>query len=278
MAWVDGRYYRKRWVNGTCISEPFGSGLLAELAAQLDEQERTRRKAERELYRRMVKADKALQNAVGDVSRATDNVLALVMIVDGYRLYKRQWRKDPMAEPITVKVSTEEDFGMTIHELQAMLERIDFGKPSRADREALSKCLAAVPSLAAALGDQSLHAAKAMIEKSTTQETVRQAAGRHMLNLRAQFGYDEGTAIEKTLIWHIVTCWHRLTYCEQQYTLNAMGNHDRNSGAYWDKRLSAAQRRYLRAVESLAKVRKLMRPDSPVMAVLMQQNVANVAT
>jgi len=55
--------------------------------------------------------------------------------------------------------------------------------------------------------------------------------------------------------------------------MSTVGQHDRASGTYWDKRLSAAQRRYLRAVETLERVRKLMRPDAPSTAILMQQNV-----
>jgi hypothetical protein len=35
-------------------------------------------------------------------------------------------------------------------------------------------------------------------------------------------------------------------------------------GAYWERRLTAAQGRYLRACESLARVRRLSRPGAPL--------------
>jgi hypothetical protein len=282
MAWENGRYIRKKWTGGTCVSEYVGGGAIAELIAQRDQAERIKRKAQRELHRRMVKADTELVKEIDAIIGLARNLVAMALIADGHRQHKRQWRKDSMAtDEVKIKLNPNDEVGMAISELSDLIEKIDFGKPTKADREALARCLHAVPNFAAALGDMATHAITNMINKSTAQETVRQAAAQHLLNMRDQYGYDNASAIERSLIMHVVTCWFRLAYTEQQFSLCAMGQHETRQGLYWDKRLSSAQRRYLSAVESLERVRRLMRPESPTMAVLMQQNnvgVQNVAT
>ncbi|HEV2763864.1 MAG TPA: hypothetical protein VGV38_12860 [Pyrinomonadaceae bacterium] len=49
---------------------------------------------------------------------------------------------------------------------------------------------------------------------------------------------------------------------EIRYTMHTSGSYRMPEGEHWDKRLSAAQRRFTRACESLAKVRRLALPAS----------------
>ena len=49
----------------------------------------------------------------------------------------------------------------------------------------------------------------------------------------------------------------RLQLVERDMSNSTKGSHSRESGAYWDRRLTEAQRRYLRAVNLLAKVRHI---------------------
>ena len=76
--------------------------------------------------------------------------------------------------------------------------------------------------------------------------------------LRAQLGWEASSALERLLIEHVVTTWLRLRHAERQYNVHAMGESVMlESGVYWEELLTAAQRRHLRAIESLARVRRL---------------------
>ena len=50
-----------------------------------------------------------------------------------------------------------------------------------------------------------------------------------------------------------------LYFVELQYTAATAGDIEPSNGVHWERRLSAAQRRYLNACESRARVRKLAR-------------------
>ncbi len=51
-------------------------------------------------------------------------------------------------------------------------------------------------------------------------------------------------------------------YVQQAYAQQAMNNHTLSTGAYFDRRVTSAQARYLRALlEALARVRRLAQPQ-----------------
>jgi hypothetical protein len=66
--------------------------------------------------------------------------------------------------------------------------------------------------------------------------------------------------LERLLIDHVALCW--LTYCRAQelHSRNFNKSSTIKQAEHREKMVSAAQRRYLRAVESLAKIRKLKLP------------------
>jgi hypothetical protein len=80
-----------------------------------------------------------------------------------------------------------------------------------------------------------------------------------MKALRTDLGYEYALMLEQLLIEQIVLAWFDLDLMQQYYAGNAVKSHALTTGAYWDRRLSSAQQRYLRAVESLARVRRLAR-------------------
>lgn len=76
--------------------------------------------------------------------------------------------------------------------------------------------------------------------------------------LRDNLGWANSSEMEKILIEQVCLNWLRLNLLESVHSTKTTESHSFETGVYWDKRLSSAQRRYLRAVESLAKVRKLL--------------------
>ena len=102
---------------------------------------------------------------------------------------------------------------------------------------------------------------------------TKKATYMHMADMRVDMGYDQSSAIEKGLIDNIVLCWLRLHICEfhyEKYTVNA----SIARALFWEKVLSATQKRYLRSVEALARIRKLQQPaPNPLTLALVKAQV-----
>lgn len=77
---------------------------------------------------------------------------------------------------------------------------------------------------------------------------------------QAELGYGTATPLERLLIEAVTLTWIGYTNVERRASGIWSESHTVSSGEYWDKRVSAAQRRYLRAVETLARVRRLQLP------------------
>lgn len=79
--------------------------------------------------------------------------------------------------------------------------------------------------------------------------------------LKRDLGYTQAPQLERMLIDHILTLRLQLLHAEKRYN-NTVVNSSAPvaAAAYQDKHLSACQTRYLKAVEMLAKVRRLAKP------------------
>jgi len=77
--------------------------------------------------------------------------------------------------------------------------------------------------------------------------------------MRADLGHADSPLLEQLLIQHITLCWLNLNSIEFKHSNIMKQSITLTLGLYWDKRLTAAQRRFNRACESLARVRRLSR-------------------
>ncbi len=91
-----------------------------------------------------------------------------------------------------------------------------------------------------------------------TSEAYRALMHERLDLLRKSLGEAEASQTEHLLIDQVVICYLRMNLTEQHYQ-NAM-NESRSLAvaSYWERKLSTVQYRYLRAIETLALVRKLM--------------------
>jgi len=69
--------------------------------------------------------------------------------------------------------------------------------------------------------------------------------------------------LEKLLIEQVALCWLRMYLTEMRYTNMMKEQVTLAQATQWEKRLTATQGMYLRAMEALARVRRLVKP-SPV--------------
>jgi hypothetical protein len=76
--------------------------------------------------------------------------------------------------------------------------------------------------------------------------------------LKAELGFAEASPVERLMIDHAVMCHVRLGMVEHLYSRQTSARADVIE--HWERRLTLAQKRFNRAGESLARVRRLARP------------------
>lgn len=98
MAWESrkrgGMYYtRSRKENGQVTREYIGGGMLGQLAAQMDAEERERREEERAIWKQEQEDLDALEAPVDELSEASDLLVRAVLLACGYHQHNRgEWR------------------------------------------------------------------------------------------------------------------------------------------------------------------------------------------
>lgn len=75
------------------MSRHVGTGTFAELAAALDESERTQRKAAAEQFRCETERQDNIERQVNEIGDMVRALVHGVMLATGHRTHKRQWRQ-----------------------------------------------------------------------------------------------------------------------------------------------------------------------------------------
>jgi len=163
--------------------------------------------------------------------------------------------------PATVpKTKTEDEL---IADLGRQLTNLDGANP---DPKALAEACATldkVPHVWAELVDVGRATQSGIIKQLGGGALTREGIQRQAKAMRDGMGYDASTTLERGLIEHVVACWLRLHQAEGGYTrFMAQETVVLTKADWWDRRLASAQRRYVRACESLARVRRLSRPSA----------------
>lgn len=161
-------------------------------------------------------------------------------------------------------------------ELRALVDRVDRQKPDPADVKALRVYIDEHPGTWRKAGDLAEQANLRMIEVMQAPKAMKVALTAGLAELAADLEQPGDGALERLIIRQIVGCWLRLSYVEYMVNINTVeGNFNMTQGTYWDKRLSAAGRGYLRAIETLARVRRLRLPAVQVNIGAQQVNQVN---
>ena len=147
-------------------------------------------------------------------------------------------------------------------DVEALVQRISGTNPRPADLEALRQVLAAPEAAGDRTGTPTVLCGASVLDNALRKwrsgsngEAARLIMLADAKRIEKTLGRDTAPPFEQPLIDHIVVCWVRLQLVELDMSNATSGAHSRETGAYWDQRLSEAQRRYLRAVNLLAKVR-----------------------
>ena len=104
------------------------------------------------------------------------------------------------------------------------------------------------------------HLAEIMVISNARATAAVKECWKHRLQaLKKELGSEGAPLLEQLLIQQAALCWLKLNLVELGYSNIMTQSITLTLGAYWEKRLSAAQRRFTRACETLARVRKLSR-------------------
>ena len=145
-------------------------------------------------------------------------------------------------------------------EFMRLIERAYREKPDKKDLEAIREFLIDFPQFCKAVYSLADEARQLLIRKLIDNGLVKVALEEYTIHLRNEFGYDQAPIMEQLVIENIILAWLRLYWVEYQLTL-FMGREARFAEIeFWERRLSMAQKRYLAACESLAKIRRMAVP------------------
>lgn len=160
-------------------------------------------------------------------------------------------KPDDTTESNTVVIKNKRDF-------MALVARIDKDDPKPEDLKALSKEMEAKPKIYRSIGNVQQKVFDQILCGAITTTSQREITKKYIAEMKAELGYQESSFVEKMLIEEIVTRWLRLASIEIAYQNVTNSSHSIEEGMYIEKRLDLAHKRFLRSMETLAKVRKLI--------------------
>jgi len=135
-------------------------------------------------------------------------------------------------------------------------------KPTYADRAAFTSLIEQKPGLWELYGDLAQQARRQLFDAVKMPVSMRESLEVGMAEMRTELAGADAPRVVRLLVENVVTCWLRLQLMEYHYTVNMFAAEPPRMamGDYWERRLTIAQGRYLRAIDTLARVRRLALP------------------
>ncbi len=143
-------------------------------------------------------------------------------------------------------------------EIIALVERIDKGNPKPEDLKALSTELDKYPEFYRSAGNLQSNVFSEILREVVSSNFARECAERYIEEMKIELGYKDSTFVEKMLIDEIIMRWLRLQSAETGHKHATSQSHTIETGMYHEKRLDMAQKRFLRSINTLARVRKMI--------------------
>ena len=240
--------------------EYYGVGLLADLAADLDARDLARKQKAAQRRRQERRHERAIDADLDAAYKALRVHVTAVLLSAGWRAHRRQWRR--RRYQINVELPTMADLPvkhpneLTRAEVADLLARCNVAKPKQADlidlelflRQSTNATMMAVSSAAQT---------DAIIEGTSNGPGIKLVMKAEVKRLTEELGIATCPPMERALIGHIVVCWLRMQIVEHTLTRITSQTHERREAEHLDRRLVAAQARYLRAMNLLMKMRAL---------------------
>ncbi|GAB4546923.1 MAG: hypothetical protein Kow0063_41460 [Anaerolineae bacterium] len=146
-----------------------------------------------------------------------------------------------------------------VRQLLDLVHSIDKDNPSPDDIRALHAMLSDHPHLWRTFGDLARLSAQVIIKRLAPLPHISQSLTCAWQAMQIDLGYPQASPLERLVIEQVVLCWLHLYLIDCEYTAATSQPIPLDNADFWERRLSAAQRRYLRACDTLARIRKLAR-------------------
>ncbi len=249
MGWklINGHryYYRSERRNGRVVTEYVGDGDCGQLIELQQRDFNIRRSLERADRQSEEEASEAGERIVAEWFNGVQAVADAAVAAAGFHKHRGQWRRRRMKVIATIDESGMEEDGLS-------QELVDgWG------------------STALALAETFM--AKAHPDKSHT--LAREAVRRKIEQVQAELEGANPTPLERILAQRAALCWWVVHWLEKQ-DFRDEGRRTIQQADHSQRKIDRAHRRFLSAVETLAKVRKMAVPTLQVNIAKNQVNVA----
>lgn len=160
-------------------------------------------------------------------------------------------KKNPTPKPLA-----------TWDELNALIKRTDVTQPKQADVDALKALMRRTPekSIWRECGDFLTQARTQFIRKAKATDFAKEVIVFRCEQMEKELANQNDGPLEKLLIDQVIFAWLRLSFIEYGYS-EVFTSHEGPSlerALFWEKRLTAAHKRFDHATTSLARVRRLL--------------------
>lgn len=178
---------------------------------------------------------------------------------------------EPKPKGFDAAVAKPNGWGRPLAEINTTIRKAEGG-----DKEALAEVreLLAKPGIPDILaGNVATEALNRLVKTYAGENPViREAVLRKLDEMRTELSGLNASAVEKLLVERVLATWLHLHHLEAVYA--SKESMSLPLGLYYQKTISAAQKRYLSSLKGLAEVRKLALPTLQVNIAKKQVNVA----
>jgi hypothetical protein len=144
-----------------------------------------------------------------------------------------------------------------VQEFLGLVDRAYQKKPDQKDLSLLRKWIRDYPNLWRVVFDTAQLIEDNLIKNMLQSEASKIALKKNTDDIREGFGYYQSPMMEQMLIDNIIISWLDVQYANYMIAIKAGINESMVILEFWERRLNIAQARYLRACETLAKIRRL---------------------
>jgi len=148
-----------------------------------------------------------------------------------------------------------------LDEINGIIKRSGKGKPDSGDLATIKKFFAEMPDFWKHAGDMSEQALTRLYENIAPNNLMVIASIKEGVKvLRKDLGYDTAPRLEQLLIDEICYSWVSHSLIKNRYAGIVHDSVTLTMAEFWERRMTQSQKRYLRSLDTLARVRKLLAP------------------
>jgi hypothetical protein len=160
-------------------------------------------------------------------------------------------------------------------QFDALLQKALHTGAAPKDVDAFAKILRAHPELWVIVGDLAEASMRLMLSAKWLPPAMNESVRVGLKEMRKDLGFETASPLEKLLINQVILCWIAFHQTQMRHDVDLENGSTIPNALFWEKKVTLAQRRYLRAIEALARVRRLKLPAMQLNVAQQQLNVAS---